>query len=68
MNKFQQMGIVVTIPFILATPPIVGWFIGKWLDKKLDTAPYLMYILIFLGLLAGVIECYRVIKAFGNEE
>lgn len=66
-NGLQQIGIFVTIPFVLSVPPIVGWFIGKWLDKKLDTAPYLMYVFIILGFLAGALECYRIIKEFGSE-
>lgn len=64
---FQQLGVFVTIPFVLAVPPIVGWFIGKWLDKKLDTTPYLMYVLLLLGFLAGAWECYRLVKEYGNE-
>lgn len=67
-NKLQQMGAFITIPFVLVIPPLVGWLIGKWLDKKWDTSPYLMYILIFLGVLAGVLECYRIIKEYGNED
>ena len=66
-NKFQQIGALITIPFVLAIPPVIGWFIGRWLDKKMDTAPYLMYVFIFLGFLAGIRECYRIIKEYGNE-
>lgn len=44
----------------------MGWLIGRWLDKKLDTAPYLMYLFLILGFIAGFRELYRIIKRFGN--
>jgi ATP synthase protein I len=63
---FQQIGVLVTIPFVLAVPPIVGGFIGRWLDKHLGTTPYLMYVLIVLGMIAGGMECYRLVKEYGE--
>lgn len=62
----RQIGLFVTIPFVLAVSPIIGWLIGSWLDKKLDTAPYLMYLFLFIGFVAGFRELYRIIKEFGN--
>lgn len=61
------MGAFVTVPFVLIVSPMVGWFFGKWLDKKMDTAPLLMYVFLIMGLMAGGYECYRIIKKFGNE-
>jgi ATP synthase protein I len=62
----KKIGVLVTIPFVLAVPPIVGWFIGKWLDEVMHTAPYLKYTLLILGLCAAGRECYRLIKEFGD--
>ena len=62
----RQIGVFMTIPFVLAVPPILGWLIGSWLDTKIDTAPYLMFIFIALGFIAGVRETIRLIKRFGN--
>ncbi len=67
-NKLQQVGAFLSIPFALAVPPIIGWLIGKWLDKLLHTSPYFMYILLFLGVAAGALECYRIIKEYGNHD
>lgn len=61
------MGAFVTVPFVLIVSPMVGWFFGRWLDKKIDTAPVLMYVFLIMGLMAGGYECYRIIKKFGNE-
>jgi len=63
----QKMGVFISLPFILAIPPIIGWFIGRWLDGRLHTAPYLKYLFLILGILSGARECYRLIKAYGDK-
>jgi ATP synthase protein I len=67
-KRMKMIGIYMTIPFVLAVPPIVGWLIGTWLDKKLETSPYLMYVLLILGFAAGIREFYRIIKTYGQDE
>ncbi len=65
-KRIRLLATFMTIPFILAVPPIIGWFIGSWLDKQWGTAPLLMYILIVLGIVAGVREFYRIIRKYGD--
>lgn len=67
-NLMRQMGVYLTIPFVLAVSPILGWFIGQWLDKKLTTTPYLSYLCLVLGFVAGIREVYRMLKRFGDED
>lgn len=67
-QRLKMIGIYGTIPFVLAIPPIVGWLIGTWLDKWLGTSPFLMYVLIVLGLIAGIREFYRILKKYGDDE
>lgn len=63
----KQFGVFIMLPFVLAVPPIIGWFLGIWLDKHLHTTPYLRYVLLFLGVLSGARECYRLIKEYGDK-
>lgn len=65
-KKLRQIGAFVTIPFVLAIPPVIGWFIGDWLDKKWDTSPYLMIIFLLLGFTAGIREFIRILNRFGD--
>lgn len=65
-KRMRQLGAYITIPFILAVSPVLGWLIGSWLDGQLNTKPYLMYLFILLGFIAGFREVYRLIKRFGN--
>lgn len=63
----KQVGTAMMIPFLLGVPPIVGWFIGDWIDSKLGTNPYAMIILLVIGMVAGFLEVFRVIKEFGEQ-
>lgn len=65
-KNLRQIGIYSTVPFVLAIPPVLGWLIGGWLDGKIGSSPYLMYIFMILGFVAGFREVYRIIKRFGN--
>lgn len=67
-ERARQAGAFLTIPFVLGVPPILGWYIGRWLDAALGSAPYCMYILLILGVIGGARECYRIIRRFGDSE
>ncbi len=62
IKLYRQLSLVGVIPAILAIGPLIGFFIGKWLDKKLGTEPYLMWVLILLGFIAAGKEVYRIVK------
>lgn len=65
LDEITKVGVYLTVPFVLAVSPIFGWWIGSWLDKKFETAPYLMYAGLLMGFIAGFRELYRLIKRFG---
>ena len=58
----RQAGIYTAIPFLLALGPIIGYFIGNFLDKKLHTNPYLMILFIIFGFIASGKEVYNLVK------
>jgi F0F1-type ATP synthase assembly protein I len=47
---------------ILAAAPLIGYFLGRWLDVKFGTEPLFMLILLVLGLVAGVRETVLIIR------
>jgi F0F1-type ATP synthase assembly protein I len=51
----------------MVTGPVVGYFIGDWLDDKLGTQPYLMIIMIVLGFVASGKETYRLLKRASDD-
>jgi ATP synthase protein I len=62
VSGWRQIGLLSSIPFILAFAPIVGYFLGKYLDQKFRTQPWLSLVLLGLGFVAGVRETIKIIK------
>ena len=58
----RQIGILTALPFIMVAGPLVGYFIGGWLDRKLGTSPYLMILLIVMGIVSSGREVVKLIK------
>jgi len=65
-STYRQIGILTTIPILLAVGPILGYYIGDFLDKRLNTTPYLMILLIVLGFVASGKGVYDLIKKAGQ--
>ncbi len=60
--EYRQLGLLGTIPILLAVGPLVGFFIGRWLDSKLGTEPFLLVLFLIFGFIAAGREIYRIIK------
>jgi len=60
--RVRQAGLLSTIPFLMAIPPIVGLLIGRYLDKKFNLQPVFTIVLLLLGFAAGVREVALVIR------
>jgi ATP synthase protein I len=67
-TAWRQIGLLSSIPFILALAPIVGYFLGKYLDQKFRTQPWLSIALLALGFVAGVRETIKIIKMSQQED
>ena len=68
VTSWRQIGLLSAIPFILALAPIVGFFLGKFLDQKFRTEPWLGLVFMGLGFVAGVRETIRIVKLSQEEE
>ena len=56
-ERFKQariFGLLSSIPGFLVVPPVVGALVGLWLDKRYDTAPWLLLLCLVLGFGAAV--------------
>ena len=58
---------MTTIPVLLAASPIIGFVIGRFIDRKLDTEPVCTAIFLLLGFVAGAVQTARVVKLAGKE-
>lgn len=68
VTAWRQIGLLSSIPFILALAPIVGYFLGQYLDTKFRTQPWLSLILLGLGFVAGVSETIKIIRMSQRED
>jgi ATP synthase protein I len=58
----RQSGLLATIPFLLAVPPVVGVLIGRWMDDRFSTSPLFTVVLLVFGFIAGIREVAAVLK------
>jgi len=61
-EQIKVAGRVGAIGLELAIAVVIGYFGGRWLDGKLGTAPWLMWIGLAFGLAAGFRSLYRLAR------
>lgn len=66
--NIRQLGLLSTIPILLAVGPLVGFFLGRWLDQKLGTQPFLLVIFLIFGFIASGKEIYKLVKRAEKED
>lgn len=63
----RQIGLVTTIPMILAAGPLVGYWIGQWIDRRWGSDPWGAVVVALLGLIASARQVIQVIQRWTNE-
>jgi len=61
-RDYRQMSLFVAVPGIMLAAPLIGFFVGYWIDGKLGTEPYLTAGGALFGVAAAGLEIYRIIK------
>lgn len=61
-TTWQLIGQLSTIGMSFVFALVIGFGAGYWLDGVLGTRPWLSFVGFFLGLAAGVLNVYRVLK------
>lgn len=56
---WEALGAVGNLGFTLVSSVMVGLFLGKWLDKYLNTSPWAAITGIVLGITAGFWSIYN---------
>jgi len=67
-SQVKQLGVLTTIPIILLVGPIIGFFLGGWIDRKTHLYPWFTIIFIFLGFAAAGKEIVRLLKQVLKED
>lgn len=58
----RQIALLTAIPALMVLGPIIGWWFGRFLDRRWGTEPYLMIVGIVLGFIASGREIWKLIK------
>ncbi|HXK59766.1 MAG TPA: AtpZ/AtpI family protein [Acidobacteriota bacterium] len=51
-----------SVVFILPSAVLGGYMVGRWLDGKFDTFPWLTTLMVLLGTVGGFIEIFRILS------
>ncbi len=60
-DTYKQLGPYLGLGTQLAATIILMFFLGWWLDKKLDTEPILVIVFSFIGGFAGIYNFIRTV-------
>ena len=66
-ETYRILGLVGSFGFTTAGAMAGGYFLGSYLDKKLNTAPWFMLSFIMLGIAGSFIEFFKLIKKLSRE-
>jgi ATP synthase protein I len=61
-SLIRQAAILSAIPGFLVVPPVVGVLVGRWLDQRFHTAPWLLLVFVILGFASGVRLIVRTLR------
>ena len=59
----KTLGFVSFIPFILAAGPLTGYFIGTFLQKRLNLSSWAVLLAVAFGFLVAITEIVKILKA-----
>ena len=65
---FRDAGLLLAIPTLLIVSPLVGFFIGAWVDRKLGTSPWMVILGLILGFAAAGRETYMIYRRYQADE
>lgn len=66
-DTLQGLALISQIGFSVITPVLIGVYLGKFIDKKLDTDGIFSIIFIILGAGAGFLNIFKLTKIKGNK-
>ena len=66
--EFRTAGLLLAIPTLLIVSPLVGFFIGDWLDGRAGSGPWLGIAGLGVGFAAAGRETYRIYRRVQADE
>lgn len=67
-SALRSGGMLLSIPTLLIVSPLVGFFIGSWLERRFHFAPWGSILGLVLGLVAAARETWKIYQRYLAEE
>jgi ATP synthase protein I len=64
----RSAGLLLTIPTLLIVAPLVGFFVGAWLDRRFASGPWLGIAGLAVGFAAAGRETYLIYRRYEAED
>lgn len=64
----RTAGLLLAIPTLLIVSPLVGFWIGDWIDGRAGTGPWLGIVGLVVGFAAAGRETYRIYRRVEADE
>ena len=68
MNRWKELGRLLTLGIEMVSATALGILIGYWLDKKFSTKPFLTIIFLLLGIAAGFVNLFRAVSSVRRDK
>jgi ATP synthase protein I len=59
---FRVAMMALSIPMLMLAGPVIGFLIGRWIDGRMDWAPWGAIVGLVLGLVTGFHESFLIIR------
>ncbi len=67
-SGLRSAGMLLAIPTLLIVAPLMGGWIGGWLDRRLKSSPWFLILGLILGFFAAGRETYLIYRRYLAEE
>ncbi|MDR4507144.1 MAG: AtpZ/AtpI family protein [Candidatus Brocadiaceae bacterium] len=66
-DAYRVLGLVGCYGFTAAAAMAGGFFLGNYIDRKLDTSPWFLLLFILWGGIGSLVKFFQVIKKLSDE-
>ncbi|MBI1798311.1 MAG: AtpZ/AtpI family protein [Candidatus Eisenbacteria bacterium] len=67
-SGLRSAGILLAIPTLLIVAPLLGGWIGGWVDRRLKSSPWFLILGLILGFAAAGRETFLIYRRYQAEE
>ena len=61
-SQVKQIGALTAVPIILVIGPLIGYFVGDWIDRRFRLYPWATVLFLVLGFVTSGREIFRLLK------